>query len=1049
MLFDIVSIENNINKLWNDDNIFEESLKQNQDKPAFIFYDGPPFATGNPHYGHILAGSIKDIICRHAQFKEFNVDRRAGWDCHGLPIEYEIEKKLGLKNYQQILDFGIDNYNYECRQIVLRCSDYWKQFMNRFGRWLDYKNDYKTMDLDYMESVWTVFKLLWEKNLIYQGYKVMPYSTACGTPLSNFEANSNYKLVNEESVIVKFKSKNHDFFYLVWTTTPWTLPSNMMLCLNPELIYTVYKYEQEKYLICETLVNDIFGQGKKKTLPKQLTKFESFKGTDLINDKYDPIFNFYPNIDYTVTGDSFVLDSSGTGIVHMAPAFGEDDFRVCQNNNIIGEYGQGLRCPVDRNGCFTDPLPKQFLNRNVKDCDKDLIDLLKNQDKLFKRVNTSHQYPYCWRSDTPLIYKAVPSIFVAVTQIKELMIQNTSNSNWIPDYVNSKRFKNWLENAQDWGISRNRFWGTPIPLWTDGKEFIAIGDKQELQKMANFSEENLTDIHREFIDQIEIVSPKTGNTLKRVEYVFDCWFESGSMPFASQNYYLDQKINYPANFIAEGLDQTRGWFYTLLVIGTALKGECPFKNVIVNGLVLAEDGKKMSKRLKNYPDPMDVINKYGADCLRLYLISSPAVKSESLKFKQEHVSEVLKNITIPIYNSYKFLSEQIIKNGLDKCQNLKLNHINSENIFDLWIMYKCNQFTNSILTDLDNYILNHLYIKTQQFIDLLNNTYIKLNRDRLKGKINQTETLNSLSTLLKIILNFSIIISSFMPYLSDYLFQSIKSNLDISASSVHLLSYQHLKFSEVTDNEQFDKIDLMNQILESIRIIRNEHNLSNKKAISSIKICSDMEYLESYLNDFIGYIKKEGNLIDIDYGHIDNYSQISYSPNYSAIGIKYKQLSKQVISYLNNKLKYNCLIDSDFIANLDYDLTFDELNKTRTVNQIKDNVHYLSENGKFLIYVNTQENQEIIDEYVIKQIGSYIQKYRKDLQLKAWEKIKIKLITDNLNLIEIINNHQKILEEKIQYSFEVSELNKNNLSQGNYREVEISEYKLIVNILNE
>ncbi len=1045
MSFDINAIELEVNQLWKDQNIFKKSLDKNKDCTNFVFYDGPPFATGNPHYGHILAGSIKDIICRHVQFKDFNVDRRAGWDCHGLPIEYEIEKKLGLKNYHEIIEYGIDNYNCECRQIVLRCSDYWEKFMNRFGRWLDYENDYKTMDINYMESVWTVFKQLWDKELIYQGFKVMPYSTACGTPLSNFEANSNYKLITEESVIVKFKSKNFDFYYLVWTTTPWTLPSNMMLCLNPNLNYNVYNLDQNNYLICENLVYEVFGEGKKKKLPNNLTKIETYRGTDLLNDNYHPIFNFYPEMNYKVICDEFVQDSSGSGIVHIAPAFGEDDFRVCQENNIIGNHGEGLRCPVDQNGCFTDPVDSQFIGRNVKDCDKEIIDLLKKEDKLFKRINTSHQYPFCWRSDTPLIYKAVPSIFVAVTQIKDKMINNTSKSKWIPEYVNSKRFKNWLENCQDWGISRNRFWGTPIPLWTDGKEFLSIGNKKDLEKLSRLPQNSLSDIHREFIDNIEIISPKTGNKLKRVEYVFDCWFESGSMPFACQNYHLNQSLDYPADFIAEGLDQTRGWFYTLLVIGTALKDECPYKNIIVNGLVLSEDGKKMSKRLKNYPDPLEVINKYGADCLRLYLISSPAVKSESLKFKEEHVSETLKNIIIPLFNSYKFYSEQIIKNKLNN-NNFCLINIESKNIFDLWIIYKFNQFKQDIIDDLDNYILNKLYVKTQQFIELLNNTYIKLNRDRLKGKINQEETKYSLSTLLKILFNISIVTSSFIPHFSDYLFQNIKDNLGNSIISNHLLSYQDCYFKQIEYDNNFKKIDLINQILDIIRIIRNNHNLSFKKPLLNIKICSTIKDLENYIEDYSIYIKREANIISIDYCMIDYNSNIFYSPNYAAIGIKYKQKSKEIINYLKN-LSNESITELLETNKLNYNLTIDELNKNRIVNEIKDYVHYLNDDAKFLIYINTQENQEILDEYLIKQIASFIQKYRKDLNLKAWEKIKIILITDNLDLIQVITTYQSQLEDLIQYKFCINELEYSDGYLNNKKNLEISDYKFSINIL--
>lgn len=1043
MSINISELEENINKQWIEKDIFKRSLEKNKSSDNFTFYDGPPFATGNPHYGHILAGSIKDTVCRHSQFKGYKVDRRAGWDCHGLPIEYEIEKQLGIKNYQEIIDFGIENYNNECRKIVLRCSNYWKEFMTRFGRWIDFENDYKTMDFDFMQSVWKVFKQLWDKDLVYQSFKVMPYSTACGTPLSNFEANSNYKLVNEESVIVKFKSKTRDFYYLVWTTTPWTLPCNMMLCLNPNLDYSVYTIRNENYLVCDSLVADIFGEGKKRKIPNELIKGHTYKGYELKDDLYNPIFNFYEDMEYKVTCDTFVQDTSGTGVVHIAPAFGEDDFKVCLENKIIGLHGEGIRCPVDRNGCFTDPLPAIFKQRNVKECDKDLIELLKKDNNLFKRMNTSHQYPFCWRSETPLIYKAVPSLFVSVTKLKKQMLKNCDDSNWNPDSVKSKRFRNWLEEARDWGISRNRIWGTPIPVWTDGEEYICIGSVEELEKLSGLESGKINDIHRENIDSIQIKSPKTGNLLTRVEYVFDCWFESGCMPFASQNYHLTEDIKFPADFIAEGLDQTRGWFYTLLIIGTALKNQAPFKNVIVNGLVLAEDGKKMSKRLNNYPDPMEIINKYGADALRCYLLSSPAVKADSLKFKEDGVGMILKTILIPLINSYKFYSEQKQRYELFINDKINYNEEDTENVFDRWIIYQFINLKKDIISDLDNYVLNHVCPKTQIFIEKLNNTYIKLNRDRIKGKITKDETLMSLKTLGLVLYNLSLLFSSYLPHFSEYLFQNMKDDFKITKDSVHLLSYNDFYYPHISYTDNFDKIDILIKILELVRVLRNNLSLPIKRPVIKMLICSSDTELKEKLHSFEHYLIKEGNILSLEYDNIYQYSQITYSPNLAIIGTQFKQDSKQVIKYLNsltNEEIKNRLDNNNF----EFNLNEEHLNINRQITPIGEYVNTINDDDNLLIYLDLEEKEEIIYDYIGKLIASNIQKFRKELGLKAWDKIEIYLNSDDEIIELVVNKNYNQIYEIVQNKLFIN--NKNIEHEDNTKSVDILDYNISIQI---
>ena len=1014
MSYNFVETEEEIYKSWNDNNIFKKSLDKNKNNKNFVFYDGPPFATGSPHYGHILAGAIKDSICRHAQLKGFNVERVAGWDCHGLPIEYEIEKKLGIKNYDEILNFGIENYNNECRKIVMRCADEWKDTISRFGRWIDFDDDYKTMDVSYMESIWWCFKQMWDKNLVYQGFKVMPYSTACGTPLSNFEAKSNYKLVNEESIIVKFKDSDKDIFYLVWTTTPWTLPCNMALCVNSNIEYSLIEYEDTQYVVATKLIPDIFGNGKKKKVPDELKVISKFMGSELNGKTYSPLFNYYEDAHtFKICCDGYVSDSSGTGIVHIAPAFGEDDFRVCVENNVVDRTGKGIRCPVDRNGCYTNPIC-EFIGKNVKECDKDLIDIIKKNNFLFKRMNTSHDYPYCWRSDTPLIYKAVSSWFVSVTSIKDDLLENSNKTNWVPDFIKNKRFHNWLEDARDWGVSRSRFWGTPIPIWTDGSEYYCVGSITELEKLSNLEPGSINDLHRENVDSIEITSPNTGNKLKRIEDVFDCWFESGCMPFAHQHYPFSKKLNFPADFIAEGLDQTRGWFYTLLVVSTAIKNIPAFNNVIVNGLVLAEDGKKMSKRLKNYPDPKEIINKYGADSLRMYLLGSPVVKAEPLRFKESGVADIAKTILIPIYNSYSFYSEHKTKYEKDNDVKFKLNDYESDNIFDKWIQYKLSSFRENLFSELDEYKLFNTTKLITEFIEKLNNQYIKLNRDRIKGKEGKEESQKSLSTLGKCIFDLSIILSSLLPYYSEKLFLLIQDDTIYNSKeiyqSVHLLDYKNLLINNLLHMDKFDKIDKLFEIIDLVRTLRGKNLISFKMPISNIIVASNDSNLENSIADILDHLKSESNVLNIEFKDISLYSKVLITPNKSTIGKDFKKDSTSIVKEI---YKISEIVDKLNINDKTFDLDKSHFNIEREIQKIDSYDEIINDNNDLLIYLSLDQNEDIMLKYYSNILSTNVQKFRKELSLRPWDKIIINYKTDSEVFIKAFQQYKSDIEDII------------------------------------
>jgi isoleucyl-tRNA synthetase len=690
--------EENILELWKQLDAFKSCLKQSEGKSRYVFYDGPPFATGLPHYGHILAGTIKDIVPRWAHMSGFHVERRFGWDCHGLPVEFEIDKALGIKSPDDVMKMGIKSYNNECRKIVMRYANEWKLIVTRMGRWIDFDNDYKTLYPSFMESVWWVFKQLFNKGLVYRGVKVMPYSSACNTPLSNFESGQNYKEVVDPAIIVSFPlDESPDISLVAWTTTPWTLPSNLLLCVNPNLDYVKVKDNNTNayYILMEARLEALYKKEDEYTI------LDRFKGKALEKKSFKPIFPYFAKLKesgaFIVCCDTYVTAESGTGVVQCAPYFGEDDYRVALANGIIKRDGE-IVCPLDANCKFTEPVT-DFLGKYVKDADKDIMKYLKNNGRLVHQGSVKHSYPFCWRSETPLIYRAVPSWFVRVEQMSQMLLQSNQSTYWVPDFVKEKRFGNWLREARDWAISRNRYWGTPIPLWIsdDGEEVVCIGSIGELEQMSG---QKITDLHREVVDNIKIPSKMGKGSLSRVTEVFDCWFESGSMPYAQSHYPFENKKqfedNFPADFIAEGVDQTRGWFYTLLVLSTLLFGKPPFKNLIVNGLVLAADGQKMSKSKKNFPDPMEVVNKYGADALRLYLINSPVVRAENLRFREEGVRDILKDVFLPWYNAYRFLVQNIEWFEKESKEKFVFNRsllLKSNNVMDKWI----SSFTQSLV----------------------------------------------------------------------------------------------------------------------------------------------------------------------------------------------------------------------------------------------------------------------------------------------------------------------------------------------------------------
>ncbi|MEI6397917.1 MAG: isoleucine--tRNA ligase, partial [Pseudomonadota bacterium] len=725
---------------WKTNQIFTKQNDRRKNAKEFAFYDGPPFANGLPHYGHLLANTIKDIVPRCWIMRGFKVERKFGWDCHGVPVEYEIEKRDNLKGSGAIKEIGIGEFNERCRASVLHYANEWEKTITRIGRWVDWSNQYRTMDMSFMETVWWVFSELYKKGLVYRSHKVVPYSPRLTSVLSNFEANQNYKMTQDPSVFIRFKLKNEDAYFLAWTTTPWTLISNLALAVGPDIDYVKVKHlaDGAVYWLAEARLDAVFKKPKSGEAVVEI--LERSKGNALKGKSYEPLFPYFASHknSFVVLVDSYVTTADGSGIVHQAPAYGEDDFRICKAANI--EFVD----PIDDEGRFKDPI-SEYKGMNFKEADKEITKRLKAEGKLIRQETVDHSYPFCDRTDTPLMYRAVPCWYVAVEKIIPKLVANNQKINWVPGHLKDGRMGNWLENARDWAISRNRFWGTPLPIWvcdTHEEHIEVFGDAVSLERKSG---RKLTDLHKHFIDDIAFKCSECSGTMKRVPEVFDCWFESGSMPYAQLHYPFENKARleeiFPADFIAEGLDQTRGWFYTLSVLSTALFDRPAFKNVIVNGIICDETGKKMSKRHRNYTAPEELLEKYGADGTRLYMINSPILRGEDLVFSDKGVVETIRAVILPLWNAQSFLTTYADADGWRPNAELaggKRPKATAE--LDQWIISRLHTMIQSVHQHMESYHLYAVIPEVLTFIEELTNWYIRLSRRRFWGKTNGAKT---------------------------------------------------------------------------------------------------------------------------------------------------------------------------------------------------------------------------------------------------------------------------------------------------------------------
>ncbi|MBQ7189873.1 MAG: isoleucine--tRNA ligase [Kiritimatiellae bacterium] len=996
---DFPAIERDMLAFWESDQTFEKTLAKTAEKPDYVFYDGPPFATGLPHYGHLLAGTIKDIVPRYQTMRGFHVERRFGWDCHGLPIEALAQDALGVSGAPAIKALGVDVFNEKCRSMVSTYVNEWKKTVTRMGRWVDFDHGYKTMDRDFMESIWWVFKQLWDQGRIYKSYRVVPYSPKLSTPLANSEASSNYKDVQDPTITVRAKvlsgakAEWGTTYLLIWTTTPWTIPENLAICAGAEIDYVAAKDVSDGavYILAEARLESVFHKKSEYEIVARM------KGNDLLGWTYEPIFPFFADFAkdgcFRVLNDNYVSTGDGTGLVHIAPAYGEDDFRVCKAAGI-----EVIADPLDASCAFTEKIP-EYQGRFCKDCDKDIIRRLKEGGKLVHQSTIVHSYPFCERTEAPLIYRAINAWYVRVEDMRDAMVANNEGVHWMPDYVGTRRFANWLKDACDWNISRNRFWGSCIPVWIEEKdptdstppEMICVGSIAELEALSG---ETVNDLHKHFVDKVVI--RKGGKTFRRTPEVLDCWFESGSMPYAQDHYPFAQKSGVDgtpppprwADFIAEGLDQTRGWFFSLMRLSTALFGVSAYKNVVVNGLVLAEDGKKMSKRLHNYPDPVNVIEEYGADAVRLYMIYSPVVRAEDLRFSESGVKQVLRELLIPWWNAYSFF---VTYANVDGFYETEVTHPNSANLLDRWIVSSMETLVHDVTEAMDNYDLQRAVRPFVAFIEALTNWYIRRSRRRFWKSQNDADKTDAYRTLRYVLVQLCKVAAPFTPFISEAIYRNLRGASD--PESVHLCDFPTADAS-ARDEELERSMALVQQIVGLGRQLRTENDLKVRQPLSAIHLVSAKLDLAKELGGaFEELLLDELNIKSATYGRDETaLADITVKADFRKLGPRFGAKMKlvagaianldttQIVTLLNGGTVKLTLSDGSDAEIGEGDVTLRRAPKNGLV---------VASAGDVVIAVETELTLPLVQEGLAREFVSRVQNLRKEADFDVVQRITV------------------------------------------------------------
>jgi isoleucyl-tRNA synthetase len=987
---DFPAMEREVLAFWERHDTFRQSLGRHRGGREYVFYDGPPFATGLPHYGHLLAGTIKDIVPRYQTMRGFHVERRFGWDCHGLPIEALAQEALGIGGAHEIRAFGVDKFNEQCRSMVLRYVGEWRQTVTRMGRWVDFDNDYKTMDRTFMETIWWVFKQLWDQGRIYKSYRIMPYSWKLNTPLSNFEAGSNYKDVQDPAVTCRLRvtagapadwGATH---LLIWTTTPWTLPGNLGVCAGPDVDYVVVRDAGEAacYVLAEARLAAYYKKAEAYTVVARL------KGRDLAGWRYEPLFPYAASQPgaFRVLTDAFVSTEDGTGLVHMAPAYGEDDFRVCRAAGI------DIVDLLDDNCAFTAAAP-EYAGRFCKDCDKEIIRRLKQEGRLVHQTTVVHSYPFCDRTDTPLVYRAIEAWYVRVEDARERLAAANAAVHWTPGYVGDKRFGNWLAEARDWNISRNRFWGSCLPVWineADPKDMLCVGSVAELEALSG---QKVADLHKHFLDAVAI--RRDGKTYRRTPEVLDCWFESGSMPYAQQHYPFEQGDRldrfFPADFIAEGLDQTRGWFYTLLVLGTLLFEKAPFRNVVVNGMVLAEDGKKMSKRLKNYPDPTDLLDTYGADALRLYMIHSPVVRAENLRFSENGVKQVLRDLLIPWWNAFSFF---VTYANVDGWHEERLHRPDSPHELDRWIVSSLETLIRDVAAAMDDYDLQRSVRPFVRFVEDLTNWYIRRSRRRFWKSQDDADKRHAYRTLRYVLVQLCKVAAPFTPFVSEAIYRALRGR-DMP-ESVHLCDFPEAD-AAARDEELERRMALVQRVVGLGRQLRTDHDLKVRQPLARLHVVSADPEIRRQVEGFADLVAEELNVKAIAYDADESaLAHIQVKPDFRQLGPRFGARMKAVAAAV-------AVLPAATAARLagGQAATFEVEGKAVTLQASEVVVQRMPREGlvvaageSVLVAIETALTPELLREGLAREFVSKVQGLRKDAGLEVTQRIRLTVGAD-------------------------------------------------------
>ncbi len=997
-----VEREKQVEKFWEDNQIFEKSMKVREGNPSYVFYDGPPTANGKPHIGHVETRVIKDMIPRYRTMKGYQVPRKAGWDTHGLPVELEVEKKLGLDGKDQIEKYGVEPFIEQCKESVWKYEGMWEDFSHTVGFWADMKNPYVTYHNDYIESEWWALKEIWKKGLLYEGHKIVPYCPRCGTPLSSHEVAQGYKDVKERSAVVRFKVKGEDAYILAWTTTPWTLPSNVALCVNPDEDYVKVTSKGYTYYMAAALVDTVLGEGAEI--------LEHYQGKDLEFKEYEPLFPYAEKRignkkAYYVVCDTYVTLTDGTGVVHIAPAFGEDDSKVGHR------YDLPFVQLVNEKGEMTEETP--WAGTFCKKADMAVLQALEDKDLLFDAPLFEHSYPHCWRCDTPLIYYARETWFIRMTAVKEDLIRNNNTINWIPESIGKGRFGDWLENVQDWGLSRNRYWGTPLPVWQcECGHQDCIGSIEELKEKADNCPDDI-ELHRPYIDAVTIKCPKCGKEMHRVPEVIDCWFDSGSMPFAQHHYPFENKETFekqfPAQFISEAVDQTRGWFYSLLAISTLLFNKAPYENVIVLGLVQDENGQKMSKSKGNAVDPFDALQTYGADAIRWYFYTSSAPWLPS-RFAGKTVVEGQRKFMGTLWNTYAFF---VLYANIDNFDATKYSlEYDKLAVMDKWLLSRLESTVKAVDDNLANYRIPEAAKALQSFVDDMSNWYVRRSRERFWAKGMEQDKINAYMTLYTALVIVAKAAAPMIPFMTEDIYQNLVRSINADApESIHLCDFPEVHADWIDPKMEEDMADLL-EIVVMGRAARNTANIKNRQPIGTMYVKSEFQLSEFYKE----IIEDELNVKEVVFkDDIADFISYSFKPQMRTVGPKYGKLLNKIKTTLSELDGNKAMAELKSTGELKLDIDGQEivLLEEDLLIDMAQMEGYVSESDHTItVVLDTNLTPELIEEGFVRELVSKIQTMRKEAGFEVMDKIRV-YAKDNDKIVDIMKNHGDEIKSEV------------------------------------